>query len=358
MHVTINEYGLKLLFIGAMAFFFLFFLKYINISIISIPGILYITIFDVLLAMLSLLFIEDIDITGYFLSWIWAMISFIVLSYILRGIAGNIFNYSYTKNVFLPLAYAFLYAIIFTVSRFSMGKLFSGKSLKQSDNSLYRKRNSRQQVRMSLVYFFIITIDLFNYSGNLYFLRPEVFIIILLLAFISSFFDLYFSNHLGFNLSIVFILIMSFLPLIGYNNISSSGNFALLMIILTISSILIYLLIFKEQKNKYTDEFTGGVVSSTRNDFISLILLIVIFVIVNSFFHVLPVTFRTILFILPPVVIGSIVGDTLHGLMADKKILKMNNGEEFVSGTVGGLGMGDGLWIYLIILFFIYIISQ
>ncbi len=345
MDVRVNIYGLKLLFISAILFSFLFFMKIMGIHIISNTGFLYISILDILVAAFSFLFLEDIDPIGYYLSWAWVMISNIILFSILNK-AHSISAYTILAKLF----FAIFYGTLFLIVRYSAGKLISKDSLMQTVDSEYEKEYGKWDIYMSVGYVILIFLDILYYSRNgLYFLRPEVFLLIISIAYILSFFNLYFTETLAFNLSVFFILVISLLPFFGYIQISSISDFLISFSVLAFSSFIVFFLFYEETEG-------GGVASSKVTDMISIVIILVIFVIVNLYFRLFPFNNDIILLILLPITIGSILSDVYHGIRSKNTFYQTHKREDYVSGSVGGLGMADGLWFYPLLLLIVYIL--
>jgi len=357
MEIRLNLYGLKLFFLSIVIFSFMFILSNTNQSIDTLSGIIEIALFDITIAIISLLFIEDLDPKGYYLSWFWAVLAFLLLSRIITSSSIKTPHLGIVYTALIPVVFSFTLGTLFAVVRYIAGKLVFKKSLETTIYSEYRMKVGSQNIRMSFGYGVLVILDIFYFTkGEYFFLNSLIFSGLLMAAFIVSFFAIYLTDHIAFNLSVFFIFLISILPILEYNQAGYSSSFFLLILILIISSVLIYLLLFKEDIDPKTGEYTGAVVSTRRSEIIGTISLLGVWAAASTALHTLSVNLETVLFILFPIAVGSVTSDILHGMSADKEFFKTHSSEDFVSGAVGGVGMGDGLWFSILFLISVYLI--
>ncbi len=350
MYVSFNRYGFKLFILAIIIFLFLkFFMHNYNFSYINGNNFILILTFDIILSIASLFFLEDMDIIGYYLVWYWASLLYFLSPHIMPDVFTIAFNNPLWYLFFIPI----IYSIVFGTAMLIIRKIFYAikKSKWTSIYSENRISAGKQNIRYSIFYSVLIYFDIYIYNASEYkFLEPHIFIVILAIAYILSFISLNF-NRVGYNLSIFIIFAISLLPIIKYHYTGNINNLIILITILIISSTLLYILTFHEEIDIYTHNTTGNVVGSRLSGTPSYFILLIVWVITNIFLRTLSINTRTILFILLPIAIGSIISDTIHGKSAASHSLSSDS-----VSVVGGVGMADGLWAPLIFFILIYLL--
>ncbi len=348
----INTYLLKLFFVSSIFFAVVIISEIEGLNLFSKNGLIFFASADAVIAVVSYLFLEDFDPVGYCLSLYWTSFAFLTASKLVPLLPRNIYQFSLTNLIFFPLIFALINGTVFTATRYVAGRAIFKSAFQGTEISKYYKDFNYQNLIMSVLYAALISADVLFYSKNmLHFLYPPVFLSILLAAFFASFFEIYITYELAFNLTVIFIIIIALLPILEFKQIISTPGFLKLILVLTVASMIIYLLIFKEQINPKTGIPTGAVVSTYQSDVITVIVLFIVWMISNAWIK-FSLNYGTALFIMLPIAVGSIMSDTVHGHRSIKKIEKIKR-ERVVSGAVGGVGMGDGLWTpHLVILLF------
>ena len=213
---------------------------------------------------------------------------------------------------------------------------------------------NQQTFGASIIYVIVILLDLFYYSQSMfYFLYPPIFLSILFMAFLSSFVDVYITYEVSYNMSVAFIIIIAILPILEYKQVITTLDFLKLMLLLTVISLVVYFIGYKEEIDPKTGIPTGAVIG----EFVDIIggFVLLIAWLVSRIWINFSLNYETVLFIMLPIAIGSIVSDTIHGYLAYRKIESIG-GEGNIRGAVGGVAMGDGLWAPTLIILTFYLI--
>jgi len=350
----VNTYWIKLFFISLIYFFVIFVSDFEGLSLFTKNGLMFFAVADALIAAMSYLFLEDFDPVGYYLSLYWTAFAFIISLDFMPFVPKTVYSFTLSYIMFYPVIFSLFNGTVFMTTRYALGKSVFKEKFQGTEISSYYKELEPQNLTMSVLYSALITADVLFYSkGIFYFLYPPVFMSILFLAFLASFFVIYLTYELAYNMTVVFIVLVSALPLIEYMQVISTVSFLKLMLVLTVASIIVYIIIFREQINPSTGEPTGAVVSTYQSDVIAIIVLLIVWIFFYKWIE-FSLTSGTLLFIMLPVAIGSITSDTLHGHRSIKKIERLE-GKREMSGSVGGVGMADGLWIPQIIILLLYL---
>lgn len=354
--IHINTYWGKLFLISCV-FFFGIFLSYIeDLSMFSKNGMIFFLIMDFLIAAFSLPILEDFDPLGYYLSLFWTMFAFLVITGIWLYYYKNIhtLGFSLVTLIIYPLFFSLFNGTIFLTVRYSIGKVFFRSTLESTNISSYYTSMNRQIFESSIAFVLLIILDLFYYSQSIfYFFYPPIFLSILFMAFLASFVDVYITYEVSYNMSVAFIIIVAILPILEYNQAIATLGFLKLMLLLTVLSLVVYLIGYKEEIDPKTGIPTGAVIG----EFVDIIggFVLLIAWLVSRIWINFSLNYETVLFIMLPIAIGSIVSDTIHGYLAYRKIESIG-GEGNIRGAVGGVAMGDGLWAPTLIILTFYLI--
>ena len=154
-------------------------------------------------------------------------------------------------------------------------------------------------------------------------------------------------------MSVAFIIIIAILPILEYKQVITTLDFLKLMLLLTVISLVVYFIGYKEEIDPKTGIPTGAVIG----EFVDIIggFVLLIAWLVSRIWINFSLNYETVLFIMLPIAIGSIVSDTIHGYLAYRKIESIG-GEGNIRGAVGGVAMGDGLWAPTLIILTFYLI--
>jgi len=350
VNIGFNRYGFKLFLLAITIFLFLkFFMLNYNFSYVNEYTLVLILIFDIILSIASLFFLEDIDIRGYYLIWYWTSFLYFLSPYIFPGIFTITFNNPWWYLFLIPIIYSLIFGTVILIIR----KIFYviKKSTRTSVYSKNRINTGKQNIHYSIFYSILIYLDINIYNASEYkFLEPHIFLVILAIAYVLSFISLNF-NRIGYNMGIFIIFAISFLPIIEYSYTGNIDNLVILITVLIISSTLFYILAYHEEIDTHTHNTTGNVVSSRFSDIIGYFILLMVWLITNIFLRTLSLSTITVLFLLLPIAIGSTISDAIHGKSAASHSPSSN-----LVTVVGGVGMADGLWESVIFFILIYLV--
>jgi hypothetical protein len=347
-----NDYGIKLFAVSIMAFLLLLFASYENF-LLTLYGIAYLAIADVVIAVISIIFMDSLDPVGYYLIWFWST-SALYLSSIIEHHSLLTSVYIFRNLLGIPLLFSFLFGTIFLVSRAVSWKIHFHRPAERISKTYSGLKRQYMSAEASLYYAVLILIDLsYKNRGNIYFLKPDFLIIFLLAAYISSLFYIVISGSSGFNASVPFMFFISILPVISFSEILPFGGFLELILILILISFIVFYLLDKEEIDG-KGEYTGSVVSSQSDNLIALAIIFVAWLI-SSIVLGLPLNSGTVLFILLPVFAGSVMSDQIHGNRAIKLYRRNSAATNFV-GVIGGAGMSDGLWFDILAVLVVYLL--
>ncbi len=351
----INTYWIKLFFVSCVYYLVIVVSDLEGLSIFTKNGLIFFAASDVVIAVLSYFFLEDFDPTGYYLSLFWTALAFLLTLNFIGFIPKTTYSFTLGYLLVYPLFFSLFNGTIFIAIRYALGKTVFKKAFEGSDFSKYYKALDAQNLIMTAFYVALIVADVSFYSNSMFpFLYPPIFLGILFLAFLSSFFVVYLTYELAYNMTVLFILLVAALPILEYRIAIATMSFLKLMLLLVAASVIIYLIIFREEINPSTGVPTGAVVSTYRSDVVAIIALLIVWLFSYKWIG-FSLTSGTMLFIMLPVAIGSITSDSLHGHRSIKKIEKIE-GKRVISGAVGGVGMGDGLWVPQIIILLLYLV--
>ncbi|WMT50680.1 MAG: hypothetical protein RE471_06785 [Ferroplasma sp.] len=351
MSLETNDYGIKLFSVSVILFLLLLFASYENF-LLTLYGVLYLAVADVVISAISVVFMDYLDPIGYILIWFWSTFAIYLVRFLVHSsplTAGHIF----LDLLGIPIFLSLLLGGIFMVFRSISWKVHFHKPAERISESYSGLKRQYMSVEASIYYAVLIIISLFYENrGNIYFLKPGFLVIFILAAYISSLFYIVITDSAGINASVPFMFFISVLPAISFSQfVPIRGFLELILILLTVSFITFYLL--DKEEIGSGGEYTGSVVSSQTDNLIGLAIIFVAWL-VSSIVLNLPLNSGTVLFILLPLFVGSLMSDQIHGRRATKLYRQHSKATNFV-GVIGGAGMSDGLWFEILTVIVLYL---
>ncbi|MGP6220285.1 hypothetical protein [Caldiplasma sukawensis] len=269
----------------------------------------------------------------------------IVVNFLINGgilnYSGLTFNKELSQFIIHP-AISFFYDIIIILVE-TIG-IFTGSFLpelieKDTEPEIISLR-SYQNLTGAFSYIFFISF-LGVLSSNILpsVMYPEYFLLFLLISLVLSYFNIFFSGSTGLNLAVIPLIIIAVILGIYYGFIPKTQYYEYAIIVFIASFIYFYAVNRIEVDRN--GRITGSVVSSSRAFYFSLPFLLILWFILRTFF-LKDLLIDSIFFLILPETSMDILADFLKGRKTGKV------------GSIGGLGMSDGLWLqFLISMFFI-----
>ena len=354
MNFQANIRGIKL-FAIAIIFSLLLFYIYYETSLPLLTEFMILAIGDVVISVISIFFMDDFDPAGYYLVFFWASFTILIFEMLFFHSIPVEIN-SILKMLIISILFSAISGTIFILMRVVSATIYYHQPIPKNGSGGHDK-NSFQNFTGSIYYAVLISfILLYGPEQSFYFLHPSIFLTILFLAYIASLFYAGISINLGLNLSVLFIFLISFLPVLVFHQIIPWEQFLELMLILLAASFITFYLMYAEEVGS-EGNYTGNVVSSPKSNLKALIVIFIAWLVSSIILHI-SVSSGTVLLILLPVSIGSFLSDAMHGRKANKMLNKQRDNVSSI-GVIGGVGMADGLWLLFIpvlVLYFLLIV--
>ncbi len=352
MKIIVNYYGLKLFLISAIIFTYLLIFK---LNLLNLLNLKYFFLFTIIISLISFLFLEDLDFSGYFLSFFWSMFTvyFINNTFKLNFSFVNLnifyFNVSILLDILMIIFFSFIFSSIFFIFRFLFGRFFFKNKINSSIYSKNRKNFSYQNIYGSFFIVSLLLLDTYYLKNNNYIiLNPYIFIFFFLFSYILSFFSIKINEYSAINLSLLPLIIFSVLPYL----LIKIYNFYVFLILITLLFLISYIFFYFELKieiDPISKMPTGNVIDSYPR--ILTIFIISFSWLLLSYLLKYIISIYSFLFIQFPLLLGSLINDYRKG-----KIAMIYKNEEDEIGIVGGVGLSDGLWINIYLILIVYMI--
>ncbi|BCU67973.1 hypothetical protein HS7_14100 [Sulfolobales archaeon HS-7] len=346
MKVHPNVVELKYLATSLLLGLVLYFLyEYTLYYPLTLTSLIWNSIIAVLLGALTLLYMREFSYGRGFTTYLW--VTFVVLlilkshdiSPVLQGVPSLVRGY---YLFLMPIAYSIVYGSLFSLSRFLIGR-----------RRLLSLRTGRQYAYASLLYLLLMYLTFRYYtSSDLKIVSPERLFLILGVSYLLSNVIILF-NKIGYNLAIAGILFYGVYPLYAFLKTSVNLSVLILLGILTAFSFAYFSLTMRVETN-YRGIATGNVVSSISSDVYLPLIVVVVWSASSYFLHLSSINSYDFLVVLFPIVLGSVVMDTVKGLKAD--VLHQRQTGERSYGVICGVGMADGLWLKVLAILMFYLL--
>lgn len=337
VYFIVNRRGLKIMLFGAILFTVQYFTQPFVTSDIFTRILLEVILgfsIGILISMVTsrLDFVSSLTIS--------VLVNFLIYWGILNysGIKLNKELSAFVIHPSIPFFYDIIIILLEAIGIFT-GSLLPDLIEKDTDAEMISIHSYQNLIGAISYILFISFIGFLNPHVLPYEMEPNYFLLFLLVSLILSYFNIFFSGSTGLNLAVIPLIIIAIILGIDYGFIPTIQYYEYTIVIFIASFFYFYLANRIEVDRN--GRITGSVVSSSRAFYFSLPFLFILWLILRTFI-LKTLMIDSLFFLILPETTMDILADFLKGRKTGKV------------GSVGGVGMSDGLWLqFLISMFFI-----